>query len=137
MAEKNAEEVLQSLQAMRQEDLRALAEKERDLVSMIRVMEGRQNARLQRVEDNLARITTDRDSDVADAKESLKEINEKISAISTKLVQHNLDFATFSAKFSTKTEGADNLLWRIVVPLITGVGVGAALLLAKVVLGVS
>ncbi len=137
MAEKNAEEVLQSLQAMRQEDLRTLAEKERDLVSMIRVMEGRQNARLQRVEDNLARITTDRDSDVADAKESLKEINEKISAISAKLVQHNLDFATFSAKFSAKSEGADNLLWRIVVPLITGVGVGAALLLAKVVLGVS
>jgi len=125
-------EVFNRLEIMRQEDLKSLAAKERELANLIRDIDARQNLRQTRIEDTVARIEKFMEKHEDERKREEESIFQSLEGVKEKIQEFENKFTALATKEGIKYE----LVRYGVGPVVTGVVVATLTILVKLVFGV-
>lgn len=125
-------EVLGKLEIMRQEDLRSLAAKERELSNLIKDIDAKQNLRQTRLEDSVVRIEKMMEKHEEERKREENDLFETLKSLKDKMQEFEARFTVLSTKEGLKYE----LVRYGVAPVIAGSAVAVITILAKLAFGV-
>lgn len=125
-------EVLSKLEVMRQEDLKSLAAKERELANLIRDIDAKQNLRTTRIEDSVVRIEKLMEKHEDERRREEEGLLDVLEGLKAKVQEFETKFVVLSTKEGLKYE----LMRYGVAPVIAGSVVAVITILAKLALGV-
>jgi hypothetical protein len=125
-------EVFNRLEIMRQEDLKSLAAKERELANLIRDIDARQNLRQTRIEDTVARIEKFMEKHEDERKREEASIFESLESVKDKIQEFEKNFTALGTKENIKYE----LIRYGIGPVVTGIVVATLTIVVKLVFGV-
>lgn len=125
-------EVLSKLEVMRQEDLRSLAAKERELANLIKDIDAKQNLRTTRIEDSVVRIEKLMEKHEEERRREEESLLHILEGLKTKVQEFETKFTVLSTKEGLKYE----LMRYGAAPIIAGSVVAVITILAKLAFGV-